>query len=73
VVKLKLPASIRIYPVVNVSRVVKYKGQKIEEPKPIRKVGGRENPKQRKSKRSNKVFSGRGLQQKIIHGTKRKI
>jgi len=38
-VKLKLLASIRIYPVVNVSRVVKYrelgKRQKMEKPKPV--------------------------------------
>ena len=39
IVKLKLPVSIRIYPVVNVSRIVRYrelmKGQKVEKPKPF--------------------------------------
>jgi len=39
VVKLKLPVSMRIYPVVNVSRVVKYKkpvkGQRVEKLKPV--------------------------------------
>ena len=39
IVKLKLPVSIRIYPVVNVSRIVRYrelmKGQKVEKPKPV--------------------------------------
>ena len=39
IVKLKLPISMRIHPVVNVSRVVRYrelvKGQRIEEPKPV--------------------------------------
>ena len=38
-VKLKLPVSMRIYSVVNISRVVRYrepvKGQKMEEPKPV--------------------------------------
>jgi len=38
-VKLKLPASMRIHPVVNISWVVRYreleKGQRIEEPKPV--------------------------------------
>ena len=38
-VKLQLPVSIRIYPVVNVSQIVQYKeqveGQKKEEGKPI--------------------------------------
>ena len=37
VVKLKLPVSMRIHPVVNISRVVRYreqvKGQRVEEPK----------------------------------------
>jgi len=36
VVKLKLPVSMRIHPVVNISRVVRYreqvKGQRVEEP-----------------------------------------
>jgi len=43
VVKLKLPISMRIHPVINVSRVVKYrepgKRQKVEKPKPV-KVNG---------------------------------
>ena len=43
VVKLKLPVSIRICPVVNISRVVRYrevvKGQKVEEPKPVEVEG----------------------------------
>ena len=38
-VKLRLPTSMRIHPVVNVSKVVKYrklgKGQKVEKPKPV--------------------------------------
>jgi len=37
IVKLKLPFSMRIYPIVNVSRIVRYKElmkeQKVEEPK----------------------------------------
>ena len=37
--KLKLLVSMRIYPVVNVSRVVRYRepvrGQRMEEPKPV--------------------------------------
>ena len=37
IVKLKLPVSMRIYPIVNVSRIVRYKElmkeQKVEEPK----------------------------------------
>jgi len=45
IVKLKLLVSMRIYPVVNVSRIMKYreliKGQKVEEPKPV-KVDGEE-------------------------------
>jgi len=40
VVKLKLPASMRIHPVVNISRIEKYKepvrGQNVEEPKPVK-------------------------------------
>jgi len=39
VVKLKLPISMRIHPVVNVSRVMRYrelvKGQKVEKLKPV--------------------------------------
>jgi len=42
-VKLKLPGSMRIYPVVNVSRVVRYrelvKGQRVEELKPVEVEG----------------------------------
>jgi len=38
-VKLKLLASMRIHPVVNISQVVRYRepvrGQKVEEPKPV--------------------------------------
>ena len=44
-IKLKLPALMRIYLVVNISRVVQYKElvkkQRIEEPKPI-EVNGKE-------------------------------
>jgi len=40
IVKLKLPVSITIYLVVNVNKVVRYrelmKGQKVEEPKPVK-------------------------------------
>ena len=43
VVKLKLPVSMRIHPVVNVSRVVRYrelvKGQRVEELKPVEVEG----------------------------------
>ena len=43
VVKLRLPSSMRIYPVVNVSQIVRYKeqvkGQKIEEGKPVEVEG----------------------------------
>ena len=43
VVKLRLPSSIRIHPVVNVSRIVRYKkqvkGQKKEEGKPVEVEG----------------------------------
>ena len=43
VVKLRLPSSMRIYPVVNVSRIVRYKeqikGQKKEEGKPVEVEG----------------------------------
>jgi len=42
-VKLKLPGSMRIYLVVNVSRVVRYrkpvKGQRVEEPEPVEVEG----------------------------------
>jgi len=42
-VKLKLPVSMRIHPVVNISRVVRYKepvkGQRVEEPKPVEVEG----------------------------------
>jgi len=38
-VKLKLPASMRIYPVVNVSRIMRYKElvkrKRVEKPKPV--------------------------------------
>ena len=38
--KLRLPAFMRIYPVVNISRIVRYRepvrGQKVEEPKPVK-------------------------------------
>ena len=41
--KLKLPASMRIHSVVNISRVVRYKelvrGQKVEKPKPVEVEG----------------------------------
>ena len=46
VVKLKLLASMRIHPVVNMSRVVRYrelgKGQKVEKPKPMEVDGVKE-------------------------------
>jgi len=39
IIKLKLLASIRIYPVVNISRIMKYKElvkrQRVKEPKPV--------------------------------------
>jgi len=45
VVKLRLPSSMRIHLVVNVSRIVRYKeqvkGQKIEEGKPVKLKSGR--------------------------------
>ena len=45
-VKLRLPSSIRIHPVVNISRIMRYKeqmkGQKKEEGKPIEVEGGEE-------------------------------
>jgi len=45
-VKLQLPTSMRIYPVVNVSQIVQYKeqaeGQKMEETKPIEVEGVKE-------------------------------
>ena len=45
-VKLRLPSLIRIYPVVNVSRIVQYKeqvkGQKKEEGKPVEVEGDKE-------------------------------
>jgi len=40
VVKLKLPASMRIYPVVNISRIERYRklvrGQRVDQPKPVK-------------------------------------
>ena len=43
VIKLKLPTSMRIHLVVNISRVVKYRkpvrGQRVEEPKPVEVEG----------------------------------
>ena len=40
VVKFKLPASMKIHPVINISRVVRYrelvKRQKVEKPKPVK-------------------------------------
>jgi len=46
IVKLKLPVSIRIYLVVNISRVIRYrkpvKRQKVEKPKPIEVDGEKE-------------------------------
>ena len=66
VVKLKLLASMRIHPVVNMSRVVRYreleKEQKIEKPKPV-EVNGVEELEvekilnKKENKRSNEVFS----------------
>ena len=45
-VKLRLPTSIRIHPVVNVSRIVQYKeqveGQRKEEKKPVKVEGNKE-------------------------------
>jgi len=46
VVKLKLPASMRIHLVVNMSRIIRYrelgKGQKVEKPKPVKVDGAEE-------------------------------
>jgi len=57
-VKLKLLVSMRIYPMVNVSRVMKYreliKEQKVEEPEPI-EVDGVEEWKVEKILNKNKV------------------
>jgi len=57
-VKLKLPTSMRIHLVVNVSRVERYrelvKGQKVEELKLVEVDG--EYIEQEKSKRSGQVF-----------------
>jgi len=45
-VKLRLPSSMRIHPVINVSRIVRYKeqvkGQKMEEGKPVEIEGVKE-------------------------------
>ena len=67
IVKLKLLVSMRIYPVVNVSRIIKYrelmKGQKIEEPKPI-KVDGEEKWKVEKILNKIKV---RGVMKYLVY------
>jgi len=57
-VKLKLPASIRVYSVVNISRIERYKEpvreQKVEEPKPV-EVDGVEKLKVEKILNKRKV------------------
>ena len=67
IVKLKLLVSMRIYPVVNVSRIMKYreliKGQKIEEPKPI-EVDGEEKWKVEKILNKIKV---RGVMKYLVY------
>jgi len=66
-VKLKLLASMRIHPIVNVSRVVKYrepgKGQKVEEPKPV-EVDGVEEWKVEKILNKRKV---RGVMKYLVY------
>jgi len=65
-VKLQLPSSIRIHPVVNVSRIVRYKeqmkGQKKEEGKPV-KVEGIEEWKIEKILNKRKI---RGVEKYLV-------
>ena len=69
-VKLRLPTSMRIHPVVNVSWIVRYReqveGQKKEEGKPIEIKGVEEWE-------IKKIINGRGLQWNMIPGRGRKI
>ena len=58
VVKLKLPALMRIHPVVNISRIERYRelvrGQRVKKPKPV-EVEGVENWKVKKTLNKRKV------------------
>ena len=67
VVKLKLLTSIRIYPVVNMSRVVKYrelgKRQKVEKPKPV-EVDEVEEWKVEKILNKRKIW---GVEKYLVH------
>jgi len=67
VVKLKLPVLMRIHPVVNVSRVVRYKEpvkrQRVEEPKPV-EVKGVEEWQVKKILNKRKVW---GIEKYLVH------
>jgi len=65
VVELELPSTIKIHPVVNVSRIQRYvgqvEGQRKEQPAPVnnqrrRRIGDRKNPEQAVSERQRQVL-----------------